>query len=195
MSMNEELRHKLAIVQMQLKKALEKTEALESVVVETRQEQSRLTKTGVARESSMTGMVRANPSKEVSSSVALRLKVLVTCLLLPVFSASVTTTKVWGLLGLRGWGIAGHSWISSHLLQEEGAIASGDQGPSPRTTSYSKEELQQILQERNELKTNLFLVQEELAYYQRSVSGSPGVGRNTGDGSPGYLQVDSGHGR
>lgn len=29
------------------------------------------------------------------------------------------------------------------------------------------EELQQILQERNELKTNLFLVQEELAYYQR----------------------------
>lgn len=35
--------------------------------------------------------------------------------------------------------------------------------------SYSKEELQQILQERNELKTSLFLVQEELAYYQRSV--------------------------
>ncbi|KAJ6657314.1 hypothetical protein lerEdw1_002681 [Lerista edwardsae] len=108
MSMNEELRHKLAVVQMQLKKALEKTEALESVVLETRQELSRLAKTGVATESSVTGM-------------------------------------------------------------EEGAVASGDQGPSPRTTAYSKEELQQILQERNELKTNLFLVQEELAYYQREL--------------------------
>uniref|UniRef100_K7G3T3 RH2 domain-containing protein n=2 Tax=Pelodiscus sinensis TaxID=13735 RepID=K7G3T3_PELSI len=34
---------------------------------------------------------------------------------------------------------------------------------------FSKEELQQILQERNELKTSLFLVQEELAYYQREL--------------------------
>uniref|UniRef100_A0A8C4UQW4 Rab interacting lysosomal protein n=1 Tax=Falco tinnunculus TaxID=100819 RepID=A0A8C4UQW4_FALTI len=34
---------------------------------------------------------------------------------------------------------------------------------------FSKDELQQILQERNELKTNLFLVQEELAYYQREL--------------------------
>uniref|UniRef100_A0A670YYA6 Rab interacting lysosomal protein n=1 Tax=Pseudonaja textilis TaxID=8673 RepID=A0A670YYA6_PSETE len=40
-------------------------------------------------------------------------------------------------------------------------------GHFPRT--FSKEELQQILQERNELKTSLFLVEEELAYYQRSL--------------------------
>uniref|UniRef100_H0Z5F6 Rab interacting lysosomal protein n=1 Tax=Taeniopygia guttata TaxID=59729 RepID=H0Z5F6_TAEGU len=40
---------------------------------------------------------------------------------------------------------------------------------SPAHCCFSKEELQQILQERNELKTNLFLVQEELAYYQREL--------------------------
>lgn len=42
-----------------------------------------------------------------------------------------------------------------------------DAGRSPSHCCFSKEELQEILQERNELKTNLFLVQEELAYYQR----------------------------
>uniref|UniRef100_A0A8B9BZZ6 Rab interacting lysosomal protein n=1 Tax=Anser brachyrhynchus TaxID=132585 RepID=A0A8B9BZZ6_9AVES len=42
-------------------------------------------------------------------------------------------------------------------------------GRSPAHCCFSKEELQQILQERNELKTNLFLVQEELAYYQREL--------------------------
>lgn len=60
MSMNEELRHKLAIMQMQLKRALEKTEDLENVVLETRQELNRLTKTKVAMEPLTTGMVRAN---------------------------------------------------------------------------------------------------------------------------------------
>ncbi|XP_066492123.1 rab-interacting lysosomal protein [Tiliqua scincoides] len=109
MSMNEELRHKLAVVQMQLKRALEKTEDLENVLLETRQELNRLTKPGVATEPLTIGM-------EVGA-----------------------------------------------------AAASGDQGPPPRAISYSKEELQQILQERNELKTNLFLVQEELAYYQREL--------------------------
>uniref|UniRef100_A0A8C0IBN9 RH2 domain-containing protein n=1 Tax=Bubo bubo TaxID=30461 RepID=A0A8C0IBN9_BUBBB len=44
-----------------------------------------------------------------------------------------------------------------------------DVGRSPAHCCFSKEELQQILQERNELKTNLFLVQEELAYYQREL--------------------------
>ncbi|XP_064324379.1 rab-interacting lysosomal protein isoform X4 [Phalacrocorax carbo] len=42
-------------------------------------------------------------------------------------------------------------------------------GRSTTHCCFSKEELQQILQERNELKTNLFLVQEELAYYQREL--------------------------
>uniref|UniRef100_A0A8C3QFW9 Rab interacting lysosomal protein n=1 Tax=Cyanoderma ruficeps TaxID=181631 RepID=A0A8C3QFW9_9PASS len=44
-----------------------------------------------------------------------------------------------------------------------------DGGRSRAHCCFSKEELQQILQERNELKTNLFLVQEELAYYQREL--------------------------
>lgn len=52
-----------------------------------------------------------------------------------------------------------------------GAAAPPEHPPDQRT--FSKEELQQILQERNELKASLFLVEEELAYYQRSV-GLPG---------------------
>lgn len=34
---------------------------------------------------------------------------------------------------------------------------------------FTKKEVRDILSERNELKTNLFLVQEELSYYQRWV--------------------------
>ncbi|XP_045692805.1 rab-interacting lysosomal protein [Phyllostomus hastatus] len=34
---------------------------------------------------------------------------------------------------------------------------------------FSREELEQILQERNELKTNVFLLKEELAYFQREL--------------------------
>ncbi|XP_062816453.1 rab-interacting lysosomal protein isoform X1 [Anolis carolinensis] len=48
---------------------------------------------------------------------------------------------------------------------EECASSSGD----PAGNAFSREELRQILQERNELKTSLFLVQEELAYYQREL--------------------------
>lgn len=33
--------------------------------------------------------------------------------------------------------------------------------------SFSREELEQILQERNELKANVFLLKEELSYFQR----------------------------
>lgn len=35
--------------------------------------------------------------------------------------------------------------------------------------SFSREEVQQILQERNELKANVFLLKEELAYFQREL--------------------------
>ncbi|VFV23995.1 rab-interacting lysosomal [Lynx pardinus] len=35
--------------------------------------------------------------------------------------------------------------------------------------SFSREELEQILQERNELKANVFLLKEELAYFQREL--------------------------
>ncbi|XP_067866467.1 RILP-like protein 1 isoform X2 [Heterodontus francisci] len=39
----------------------------------------------------------------------------------------------------------------------------------PNRPYFTKQEMRQILQERNELKANLFLVQEELAYYQREI--------------------------
>lgn len=58
--------------------------------------------------------------------------------------------------------------LLSTTSQEE-STASSEGSPSRGWSYFSKEELQQILQERNELKTSLFLVQEELAYYQRSV--------------------------
>uniref|UniRef100_A0A674IXM1 Rab interacting lysosomal protein n=1 Tax=Terrapene triunguis TaxID=2587831 RepID=A0A674IXM1_9SAUR len=88
MSMNEDLRHKLAVVQVQLKSSLEKKEDLET----------------------MDGA--AAPVEE---------------------------------------------------LQHQ------DWGRNSAPSCFCKEELKQILQERNELKTSLFLVQEELAYYQREL--------------------------
>ena len=39
----------------------------------------------------------------------------------------------------------------------------------PNRPCFTKQEVREILSERNELKANLFLVQEELAYYQRWV--------------------------
>ncbi|XP_060115469.1 rab-interacting lysosomal protein [Heteronotia binoei] len=114
MAVNEELRHKLAIVRAQLKKALEEKEGLENAVLETSREADRL-------------------------------------------------NKVWG------------GRDPSRAGTDKGAAAAA---PSPSEESpcrhpggrcFSKEELQQILQERNELKTSLFLVQEELAYYQREL--------------------------
>ncbi|XP_041053446.1 RILP-like protein 1 isoform X4 [Carcharodon carcharias] len=39
----------------------------------------------------------------------------------------------------------------------------------PNRPYFTKQEMRQILHERNELKANLFLVQEELAYYQREI--------------------------
>lgn len=44
MSMNEDLRHKLAVVQVQLKSALEKKEGLETMVLENQREIDRLTR-------------------------------------------------------------------------------------------------------------------------------------------------------
>ncbi|XP_032071649.1 rab-interacting lysosomal protein isoform X2 [Thamnophis elegans] len=55
--------------------------------------------------------------------------------------------------------------------REEGDVGGATVPPEhpPDRRSFSKEELEQILQERNELKTSLFLVEEELAYYQREL--------------------------
>ncbi|XP_061461506.1 scavenger receptor class F member 1-like [Rhineura floridana] len=115
MSMNEELRHKLAVVQAQLRSALEKKGDLENALLETRQEAERLSKAGAA----------AKPLR-----------------------TSTTDEEVTAAAAPPGEGLPGRG---------------------QRDSSFSKEELQQVLQERNELKTSLFLVQEELAYYQREL--------------------------
>lgn len=39
----------------------------------------------------------------------------------------------------------------------------------PNQPCFTKQEVQQLIEERNELKTNLFLVEEEMAYYQREI--------------------------
>ncbi|XP_010295195.1 PREDICTED: rab-interacting lysosomal protein-like, partial [Phaethon lepturus] len=107
MAMNEDLRHKVAVVQAQLKSALEKKSDLEAAMLQTQREMSR------------------------------------------------------------------RSRITSEILQPKPSLEpqhqDTDASRSPAHCCFSKEELQQILQERNELKTNLFLVQEELAYYQREL--------------------------
>ncbi|NWI96302.1 RILP protein, partial [Pitta sordida] len=113
MSMNEDLRHKVAVVQAQLKSALEQKSDLEAAVLQTQREMSRRGRTA-----------QETPKPE---------------------------------LGLEG----------APLPTEEPQHQDADR--SPAECCFSKEELQQILQERNELKTNLFLVQEELAYYQREL--------------------------
>ncbi|XP_076210812.1 rab-interacting lysosomal protein [Aptenodytes patagonicus] len=115
MAMNEDLRHKVAVVQAQLKSALEKKSDLEATMLQTQREMSRRTRTAAE-------IQQPKPSLEGVPSPA-----------------------------------------------EEPQHQDADAGRSPAHCCFSKEELQQILQERNELKTNLFLVQEELAYYQREL--------------------------
>nr|XP_040125212.1 rab-interacting lysosomal protein isoform X3 [Ictidomys tridecemlineatus] len=44
-----------------------------------------------------------------------------------------------------------------------------DHPPEAGQCGFSREEVEQILQERNELKTNVFLLKEELAYFQREL--------------------------
>ncbi|KGL93406.1 Rab-interacting lysosomal protein, partial [Charadrius vociferus] len=113
MAMNEELRHKVAVVQAQLKSALEKKSDLEAAMLQTQR--------GMNRRSRATSETQQpKPSLEGAPS-------------------------------------------PTEELQHQ------DTGGSPSHCCFSKEELQEILQERNELKTNLFLVQEELAYYQREL--------------------------
>ncbi|KAM9525832.1 rab-interacting lysosomal protein [Guaruba guarouba] len=113
MAMNEDLRHKVAVVQAQLRSTLEKKSDLEAAVLQTQREMSR-------RSRNPSETQQPKPSLEEAPSPA-------------------------------------------EEPQQQ------DAGRSPAHCCFSKEELQQILQERNELKTNLFLVQEELAYYQREL--------------------------
>ncbi|NXT51158.1 RILP protein, partial [Pluvianellus socialis] len=115
MVMNEELRHKVAVVQAQLKSALEKKSDLEEAMLQTQKEMNRRSRAAAETQ-------RPKPSPEGAPSPT-----------------------------------------------EEPQHQDTDAGRSPTHCCFSKEELQEILQERNELKTNLFLVQEELACYQREL--------------------------
>ncbi|NXG04123.1 RILP protein, partial [Sakesphorus luctuosus] len=112
MSMNEVLRHKVAIVQAQLKSALEQKSDLEAAMLQTQRETSRKSRTA--------------PDSH------------------------------WPEPSLEGAPLP----VKEPQHQED---------RSPAQCCFSREELQQILQERNELKTNLFLVQEQLAYYEREL--------------------------
>ncbi|XP_068010726.1 rab-interacting lysosomal protein isoform X2 [Melanerpes formicivorus] len=115
MAMNEDLRHKVAVVQAQLKSALEKKSDLEAAMLQTQKEMSKRS--------------RSTPESQHPK---------------PSLDGAPSPT-------------------------EEPQHQGGDVGKSHAHCCFSKEDLQQILQERNELKTNLFLVQEELAYYQREL--------------------------
>ncbi|NXT66636.1 RILP protein, partial [Chaetops frenatus] len=113
MAMNEELRHKVAVVQAQLKSALEQKSDLEAAMLQSQRERSRRSRAALESQ-------QPEPDVEGAQSPS-----------------------------------------------EEPQHQDGDR--SHAHCCFSKEDLQQILQERNELKTNLFLVQEELAYYQREL--------------------------
>ncbi|XP_008943599.1 PREDICTED: rab-interacting lysosomal protein, partial [Merops nubicus] len=138
MAMNEELRHKVAVVQAQLKSALEKKSDLEAAMLQTQREMSRRSRA-------------TSESQQPKPSL-------------------VSLTFVWRLRGLclPADSLSAPQEEAASPMEEPQHQGS-DVGSSPAHCCFSKEELQQILQERNELKTNLFLVQEELAYYQREL--------------------------
>lgn len=61
-----------------------------------------------------------------------------------------------------------HQSSSSLMARESKKKTTVDQ-KDPDRPCFTKKEVRDIIFERNELKTNLFLVQEELNYYQRWV--------------------------
>ncbi|XP_025218233.1 rab-interacting lysosomal protein [Theropithecus gelada] len=80
----------------------------------------------------------------------------------------------------RAWGQAGapgHQHVQEPEWMTAGAGASEDPAeaaqqlgrPSEAGQCFSREEFEQILQERNELKAKVFLLKEELAYFQREL--------------------------
>ena len=61
-----------------------------------------------------------------------------------------------------------HQSSPSQTAHEPARKSTADQRDANQPC-YTKKEVRDIIFERNELKTNLFLVQEELSYYQRWV--------------------------
>ncbi|KAK1331464.1 hypothetical protein QTO34_009421 [Cnephaeus nilssonii] len=75
----------------------------------------------------------------------------------------------------QGWALGKCAVLRS---RSNGKLEGGTQTDAPQQAQcpssvgqcgFSREELEQILQERNELKTNVFLLKEELAYFQREL--------------------------
>uniref|UniRef100_A0A3P8VG46 RILP-like protein 2 n=1 Tax=Cynoglossus semilaevis TaxID=244447 RepID=A0A3P8VG46_CYNSE len=58
--------------------------------------------------------------------------------------------------------------LQTQLSRTSGGTSCGEQN-DPDQPCFTKKEVRDIIFERNELKTNLFLVQEELNYYQREI--------------------------
>lgn len=68
----------------------------------------------------------------------------------------------------RIWCLFSHQSSPKQAEKETQKKQTADQ-KDPDQPCFTKKEVRDILFERNELKTNLFLVQEELNYYQRCV--------------------------
>lgn len=52
-------------------------------------------------------------------------------------------------------------------MQVDGSQEPGCPSKAEPCAAFSRDEVEQILKERNELKANVFLLKEELAYFQR----------------------------
>ncbi|XP_061682662.1 RILP-like protein 1 isoform X2 [Syngnathoides biaculeatus] len=74
---------------------------------------------------------------------------------------------------------AANSNAHSGPSEATGATEPSDHHEDPDPLCFTKREVRDIIFERNELKTNLFLVQEELNYYQREMANE--------DRCPGFL--------
>ncbi|KAE8622576.1 hypothetical protein XENTR_v10005296 [Xenopus tropicalis] len=109
MKMNEDLRHKMSVLQAQLKSSLQRKTELEALLQEKRKESDALSKTIV--------VAPGIPDSNMNTSLCATVK----------------------------------------------------EDSRSSQPCFTKEEVKQILQERHELKTNLFLVNEELQYYQREL--------------------------
>ncbi|XP_016042480.1 rab-interacting lysosomal protein isoform X2 [Erinaceus europaeus] len=63
--------------------------------------------------------------------------------------------------------------VGAGTIKSPGSVVDARKQPEDPTKigpcSFSRDELEQILQERNELKANVFLLKEELAYFQREL--------------------------
>ncbi|XP_053562205.1 rab-interacting lysosomal protein [Bombina bombina] len=114
MKMNEDLRHKMSVVQAQLKSSLQRKTELEILLQEKQKEIDPFSQTSAA--------VRPLSPDSNMNAVA--------------------------------------------LGNEE---QNSTEGKKSNELCFTKEDVKQIVQERNELKTNLFLVNEELQYYQREL--------------------------